>query len=79
MMYAVELTYNAMVIADSPEEAVQKARHAARDIVNDSPDCDPRVLAEISAADQLSRYGWDDRCIPYGHDGNTRIKEILKD
>lgn len=79
MIYAVELTYIAMVSANSPDEAASAARRDARDIVSDAPDTEPRVLAQIYKADQLSRYGWDDRCIPYGHDGNTRLKDLLQE
>lgn len=80
MIYAVEISYTAMIVADSAEEAMRVAREKSRDIVGDSPDPEPRVLeADVRTPYMLARFGWDDRCIPYGHDGNTTIAEILKE
>ena len=78
MIYVVEMKYFAMVSANSAGEAADKARHYARDIVCDAPDVTPSVLAQVYTANQLKPYGWDDRCIPYGHDGNTRLKDLLE-
>ncbi len=75
-LYAVELSTTAVVWAESPDDAVLVAmRHSKRAC----SDCvmETTYLGEVSSNDSLPQYGWDEHCIPYGHDDSTRIKDLL--
>lgn len=77
--YAVSIQYTAIIRADTPEEASTLANISAREIVRDSsaPE-ETQVLQEIRGQDQLSQFGWDGMCLPYGEtDSNTRLNEYL--
>lgn len=75
-LYAVELTYHAVVHADSEIEAMQFAEEHARDIVFDGePDCGWSNI--VRSADGLPQ-GWDDQCVPYGGDGETSIRDLFE-
>jgi len=78
----VEMSIKVAVAADDEDHAYELAdRYMFRDAVGDSPDESllVDVLKEIKHVDELIKYDWDGKCIPYGDtDGNTRIEEILK-
>lgn len=70
-LYTVTATFTFVVEAGSFKQANHMARDYARDafvdLSVDNIDCivEPGVKAD----------GWDDDCIPYGGDGNTRTGE----
>ena len=73
--YTVELTVTAVVMASNEMEAHTAAIDYAREIWNDvDPDID--VHGEIKALDRLPE-SWDSDCLPYGGDGETRLKDLL--
>ena len=76
--YYVELKIAAVVIADSEINAMFIAESEAREIVRDTdPEAD--CATEIKSIEHLQRLDalWDGMCIPYGGDGNTRLKDLL--
>ena len=81
-IFMVEMSIQVAVAADDEDHAYELAdRYMFRDAVGDSPDESllVDVLKEIKHVDELIKYDWDGKCIPYGDtDGNTRIEEILK-
>lgn len=57
-------------------------RHTIRDAFSDaSDDCvDVDFVKEVKTLEELKPYNWDGMCLPYGDtDGNTRLKDILKE
>ncbi|GAA4400510.1 hypothetical protein [Quisquiliibacterium transsilvanicum] len=74
-LYEVSVEFTMVVQAGDEEDAWDVARENVRDAVGDA---DPHlhVVRRVTGAAQL-RDGWDGMCIPYGGDGNTRIKDIL--
>ena len=81
-IFMVEMSVQVAVAADDEDHAYAFAdRFMFRDAISDSPDDSliVNVLDEIKNVDELKKYDWDGKCIPYGDtDGNTRIEEILK-
>ena len=67
-LYTVTVSYEYVVVADDLTDAfsagLEYAKEALGDMSIHDVDCD--VVAGVHA------YGWDDECIPYGGDGNTR-------
>jgi hypothetical protein len=75
-LYEVEITTIAVIAADDESHAQQIAESEARQIFSD--DLSPRIKldGEVKSLDRLQQ-GWDGECIPYGGDGNTRLKDLL--
>ena len=76
--YYVELKIAAVVMAYSELDAMGIADIEAREIVLETdPEAD--CATEIKSIDHLQRLDalWDGMCIPYGGDGNTRLKDLL--
>lgn len=75
-LWFVELTATAVVIADDESSAYIADRSNERDIFRDMSDPHIQVMREVeSNADLVD--GWDNDCVPYGGDRNTRIGELL--
>lgn len=76
-LFKVEFTMVAVIQANDSDTASQIARDEWRDI---SRDDDPGVLVvdEIASLHDLPE-GWDGMCLPYGGDGDTRLKDVLPD
>jgi hypothetical protein len=74
--FAVTIEYTAIVMAESEIDAYTVAHDQKRDIESD---CDAEVSTghELTREDQLSAYGWDGQCLPYGGDGETRLRDIF--
>ena len=56
--------------------------YTIRDAFSDASDecLDIDFVKEITKLEELKPYNWDGMCIPYGDtDGNTRLKDILKE
>ena len=74
--YILDLMTTVVVMADTPEHAAIVANDLRREIAMDSEfevDGTPRELISVCGL----RGGWDGDCVPYGGDGNTRLKELL--
>lgn len=74
--FILDMMTTVVVMANSPEHAIEVANDCRREIVRDGElevDGTPRELMAICAL----RGGWDGECIPYGGDGNTRLKELM--
>lgn len=76
--YFVELRVTAVVMADSEIDAMVIADLESREIVSDN-DLEADCAVLLNGLDELQRFdgNWDGDCIPYGDDGNTRLKDIL--
>ena len=71
------LDLDMVVEADNEDDAWNAAREDCRDAVSDSlQSIQIHVIGEIKRTDKLPP-GWDKDCIPYGGDGNTRIRDLL--
>ncbi|SCU75565.1 hypothetical protein CNECB9_2370139 [Cupriavidus necator] len=76
-LFTVEISVTAVVMAESEMEAYSVAISELSDIMRDSePDID--VHGEIKALDRLPA-DWDPMCLPYGGDGETRLKDLLQE
>lgn len=74
--YMVKITTWGVVMAEDGPSAYQVANSYKREIFGD--DADPRIEVDgVVAEGGDLLYGWDGECIPYGGDGNTRLKELL--
>ena len=74
--YMVEIRAYAVVMAEDEAHAHLVAESYKRDIMGDEYNPYIDVDGEVASVDALS-HGWDGECIPYGGDGNTRLREIL--
>ena len=74
--YMVEITTHAVVMADDEAHAYDVAENYKRDAFHDDPNPRIEILGEVVCVDQFE-HGWDDECIPYGGDGNTRLGALL--
>ena len=72
-LYTVRVTYDFVVVADDENDADMVGRGYAKDALSDMSihDVDTDVTEGVTA------YMWDNECIPYGGDGNTRTGEYL--
>jgi hypothetical protein len=74
-LYTVRVSYDYVVLADSVNDAYAVGQSYIKEALSDMPihDVDVDIIEGVSA------YGWDNECIPYGGDGNTRTGEYLKE
>ncbi|MEN4917540.1 hypothetical protein ABE485_02625 [Achromobacter spanius] len=71
------LDLDMVVEADNEDEAWDVAREDWKEAASDCrKDVQIYVVGEIKLTDKLPP-GWDKDCIPYGGDGNTRIRDLL--
>ncbi|WP_315136416.1 hypothetical protein [Achromobacter marplatensis] len=71
------LDLDMVVEADNEDDAWGIARQDWKEAASDSrKDVQIYVVGEITLTDKLPP-GWDKDCIPYGGDGNQRIKDLL--
>ena len=78
-LYNVEVSVRCTMVvqADDAEHAFDVARNDWREGVSDS-DASPTVIVTGDVRSEAHlREGWDGMCLPYGGDGNTRIKDLL--
>lgn len=73
-LYTVKVTYDYVVLADNITDAYLVGREYIKDALSDMPITD----VDLDVEHGVNAYGWDDDCIPYGSDGNTRTGEYLK-
>ncbi len=70
-LYTIRVSYDYVVVADNVEDAEAIGRGYANDALSDVGIFD----IDVDVQEGVSAYGWDDDCIPYGGDGNTRTRE----
>lgn len=75
----IELDIPAVVQAEDEDEAWDIARESLREIMRD---VDIRREADIYVSQQIEKKEdlpeeWDERSVPYGGDGNTRLADLL--
>jgi hypothetical protein len=75
-LYAVRVGYEFVIVADSLGDAYARAPYYVRDALSDISGHD--VDLDIDEYDGTNAESWDDECIPYGGDGNTRTGEYPK-
>lgn len=76
-LYRIELTTVIVVVASSAGDALDVAANTStqRDVVRDAA-LETGFPVEIFLPCELPD-GWDEECIPYGGDGNTRLAELM--
>lgn len=75
--YAVEVSFTMIVMAADEGDASSIAISEDEDAWRDTYDKNHIVVGEIKTEADLKYHKWDGQCIPYGGDGNTRLKDIL--
>ena len=82
-IYLMEVKTMVVVEAESEIDAYELTNtRMMRDVISDMPEdaLDVDLIKEIKTVKELEPHGWDGMCIPYGDtDGNTRLKDILKE
>jgi hypothetical protein len=74
-LFTVEVSVTAVVAAENEMEAYSVVSFEFPDIVRDAePDID--VHGEVKSLDRLPA-DWDGMSLPYGGDGETRLKDLL--
>lgn len=74
--YVVTIKYTAIVMAESEIDAYSVACDHQREIQSDE-EADISTGHELTGEDQLAAHGWNGECLPYGGDGNTKLKDIF--
>lgn len=79
--YAVTISTTAIVQVgdhDTEFDALKVAERNRRDILIDCLAAEGiEVEGEVTRQGELSLYGWDGLCLPYGGDGNARLQDLL--
>ena len=70
-LYTVKVDFDFVVVANDETEAQVMARSYAGDAFGDISKYD----LDFDVYEGVPADGWDDECIPYGGDGNTRTGE----
>jgi hypothetical protein len=73
-LFTARVTYDYVVVAENEEEADEVARGYLKDALSDMSIYD----VDIDVEEGIHSWGWDEDCIPYGGDGNTRTKEYVQ-
>ena len=71
--YEVEIKTTVVVLAEDEIDAYSRAREDMSEIKSDT-DFDVDVIKDLTG--ETLPTGWDGMCIPYGGDGNVRIKDL---
>lgn len=74
-LYTVRVSFDYVVVADDENEADAVGRGYVRDALSDMSIYD----VDIDVIKGVETYGWDNECIPYGGDGNTRTGDYIKE
>jgi hypothetical protein len=79
-LFRVSVEFDFVVVAEDDGEscwdaAEQHAREAFCDLVSSQMS---HHVVPFKMEDMKKTTGWDEECIPYGGDGNTRTGEYLK-
>lgn len=73
-LYTVRVSFDYVIVAEDIHDAYTIAPEYARDALFDMN----RNDIDLAIVQGVSAYKWDDECIPYNGDGNTRTGEYLK-
>lgn len=74
-LFIVEISTTTIVARNDWADARRNASSHMYDIIGDCvPEID--VAGEVKGLDRLPE-GWDPMCLPYGGDGETRLKDLL--
>jgi regulator of protease activity HflC (stomatin/prohibitin superfamily) len=78
--YAVSLTVMAVIMAEDAAHARQVTENEKREIFGEAYGKALQISQafEVRTVAELTQLGWDGMCLPYGGDGNTRLKDILE-
>ena len=72
-LFEVELKTTVVVFAEDEADAYQAAQEDMQEIKRDT-EFDIDVIKALDG--EVLPSGWDGMCIPYGGDGNARIKDL---
>jgi hypothetical protein len=75
-IFAVRISTVAIIVAENEEEAADIAVEEEHSILTDET-CEHDAPEVVASEADLTRHGWDGECIPYGGDGNTRLKNLF--
>jgi hypothetical protein len=77
--YALTISLTTVVMADNEHHARLVAEHEKREIFGDAygNQITYSPATQMTCETDLNKVGWDGLCLPYGGDGNTRLKDIL--
>jgi hypothetical protein len=77
MIYRVHIAYDTVVQADSTAAAIEEARLVAREEVTEAVN---RAIISVDVVNHVKELPkpWDGGCLPWGGDGKTYLREILK-
>lgn len=70
-LYTITVSYDYVVLAEDEDDADNVAREYAKDALFDISQYD----IDVGIKEGVHADGWDDECIPYNGDGNTRTGE----
>ena len=70
-LYTVRVQFDYVVVAEDEKDAEDVGRGYMRDALSDMSAFD----VDLDVEEGVHAYSWDDQCIPYGGDGNTRTSE----
>jgi hypothetical protein len=70
-LFTAKVSFDFVVVAEDESHAYVIARDSAREALGDMP----FDAADLDVSPGVHASGWDDECIPYGGDGNTRTGE----
>lgn len=80
-LFNVEVTIATTLVVEAADanDAYFVAKDSIQQAIKDAPpQTDIFVRGQVSSEQDLSA-GWDGDCLPYGGDGNTRLRELLVD
>ena len=73
-LYKVKIESTVVVYSDEKSDAEMTAKLHTSDM--DQTEFAAYLDGEIRTLDELPP-DWDGECVPYGHDGNTRLKDLV--
>lgn len=73
-LYTVSISYDFVVVADDEDHAHDLGEEYMKEALSDMSQMD----VDLTVAPGVHACKWDDECIPYGGDGNTRTGEYKK-
>lgn len=74
-LYTARVTFDFVVVADDQLNAFDVALANMREAFSDLD----RYDVDMDVSEGVHAYKWDNDCIPYGGDGNTRTESYLKE
>lgn len=78
-LHRVTVEFDYVVVVDEGDDPYLVAESYARDAFLDISTFDMNISTTPYHPKSATVTGWDNECIPYGGDGNTRTGEYLKE